>query len=249
MVSAIRVPIEPGKSVHCGSQGPRRRELRRRAQPRDGQSSPAERVLLATPDPAFRDAGRQDETNTDRRSQDDLPCAWRKDKNEAAVLHQRRETGHAERRHEEPRGGPRVQSHRDPCLPRSRPRVQDQRDTDNQGQPQRGEPQTKAGIEVPDQHHQVPQEVAPQDQARSREVRQIVTYPPSTGIRRRRHLITMVSFVHAPEDLPRHLFRRCFDDEDSPRRMGLGLVAGAVENVGRTDRGVLDAVGVRGGHG
>ena len=89
---------------------------------------------------------------------------WRKDQNEASILDECREAGHAKWHQEEAKCLPSVEAD---LYRTGACRAEVQSTADDECQTDRGEPQPRVGIEVSDQNNQIPDQVAPQNQPRS----------------------------------------------------------------------------------
>src|SRR5258707_10724413 len=100
----------------------------------------------------------------------DFSGPGRKDEDEAPALYQRGEAGNAKGHHKKADHLPASQFH----IRRARPGGADEQgETDDETQAERGQPEARAGIKVADEHHQVPDEVTPEDEPARGKVSQI----------------------------------------------------------------------------
>src|SRR5262249_39654335 len=138
------------KTSRLGSAFKRRLALKRRA-------------LVKPP----RGEHRDDEQRAQAEGGQAVAGARRKDQDEALALDERREARHAK--------GDEKQAQLLPSIEGDRPAagldgVYVQRKADDAGEPYGGQPQRRAGIEIADEHDEVPDQVAPQDEPSRRDV-------------------------------------------------------------------------------
>ena len=119
---------------------------------------------------AFQRCDEKDEHKDQRHTDQVFLQCRRKNEHITCIFDQRRKARNAKRHEEQPKNLPAIQlsasSTGASC-------ADHQRHSDNRAQSERGEPKTQTGIKITNQHNQVPDEVAPKDEAPFGKVRQV----------------------------------------------------------------------------